>query len=86
MLPKSPFLFDPPRDEQGFHYHSEIVEKVPDEAGPPYWIKPKQDPKDEIRTLFHLHERCLSEECLKRLQERFPERNFELREFPMSFC
>lgn len=83
MLPKSKSPFDPPKDEQGIPYDSEIVEVLSEEAGPPYRMRPSPD--EGIRTLFHFHEWDSLRECLERFRKKFPGRNFESRKFLRTF-
>lgn len=74
IAPRCP-LFQGPQGPYG-PYEYEIVEKVPEEQGPPYWIHASDN---TIPSYFY--SQGDAKKCCSRFRGKYPDRDFKVRQF-----
>ena len=75
IAPQCP-LFQGPQGPYG-PYEYEILKKVPEDQGPPYWIHASDD--SDIPSYFY--SRWDAERCLSEFREKYPDQEFKVGEF-----
>lgn len=75
VIASKPSLFQGPQGPYG-PYECEILKKVPEDQGPPYWIHALDD---DIPSYFY--SRGDAERCLSEFRERYPDQEFRVGEF-----